>query len=90
MDVILRRLAGVLAGMVTGAAALVLLALAWPARGRWSPRLAALERARLRVFLGYEPEPGGAGTGYLAARAVAGLIGGYATLASGCGGASPS
>ncbi|HLU73937.1 MAG TPA: histidine kinase [Nonomuraea sp.] len=83
MDVILRRLAGVLAGMVTGAAALVLLALAWPARGRWSPRLAALERARLRVFLGYEPEPGGAGTGYLAARAVAGLIGGYATLASG-------
>ncbi|MEV4840567.1 histidine kinase [Nonomuraea sp. NPDC049486] len=83
----LRRLAGVLAGAVTGGAELLLLALAWPARARWAPRLVALERARLRALLGYDAEAGTAGTGYLAARAVTGLAGGYLTLALGFVGA---
>ncbi|MFG1947078.1 sensor histidine kinase [Nonomuraea sp. NPDC048826] len=81
MDVILRRIAGVLTGVVTGVAALLLLP-AWPARARWAPRLLALERARLRALLGYDTEADGAGAGYLAARAVVGLAGGYLFLST--------
>jgi signal transduction histidine kinase len=76
----LRRLAGVLAGTATGAAALVLLTLAWPWRRRWAPRMAALERARLSAWLGQDTDPGEPGTGYLALRGLVGLVGGYVTL----------
>ncbi|MDA0636226.1 histidine kinase [Nonomuraea sp. MCN248] len=83
MDVILRRFAGVVAGAVTAGAELLLLALAWPARARWAPRLVALERARLRTLLGYDTEPGdGRLVAYLAARAAVGLAGGYLTVAA--------
>ncbi len=73
----MRRLAGVLAGMVTGAAGLLLLVLAWPFRKRWAPRLVALERARLRALFGQDSDTGTAGPAYLALRALAGLLGGY-------------
>lgn len=79
----LRRLAGVLAGMFTGAAALVLLAAAWPWRGRWAPRLAAVERARLSAWLGHDAGPGVPGPGYLALRGLVGLIGGHVLLSVG-------
>jgi len=80
--------------VATGAVELFLLAVAWPLRGRWVPRLVALERARLRVLLGYDTEgnagkgttgtgagtgAGTAGAGYLALRALTGVIGGYLT-----------
>ncbi|MEU8246116.1 histidine kinase [Nonomuraea sp. NPDC048916] len=77
---VLRRLAGVLAGTFTGAAALVLLLFAWPWRARWSPGLAAIERARLSAWLGHDLPVGAPGAGYLALRGLAGVLGGYVAL----------
>jgi signal transduction histidine kinase len=71
----------VLAGTVTASLELVLLVLAWPLRKRWAPRLVTLERARLRTLFGQDSDPGTAGAGYLALRALTGLFGGYAALA---------
>ncbi|WP_219512378.1 sensor histidine kinase [Nonomuraea ceibae] len=77
---IVRRLAGVLAGAVTGGLELVLLVLAWPLARWWAPWLVALERARLRVLLGHDSDPGTAGAGYLALRAAVGVLGGYVAM----------
>ncbi|MEV0592416.1 sensor histidine kinase [Nonomuraea cavernae] len=79
--VVLRRLAGVLAGTFTGAVALALLSLAWPWRSRWAPRLAAIERARLTAWLGHHVPEGVPGAGYLALRGLTGVLGGYVALA---------
>lgn len=79
-ETVWRRLVGLLAGTVTGACALVLLVAAWPWRGRWAPRLAAVERARLSAWLGHDAGPAVPGPGYLALRGLVGLVGGYVVL----------
>lgn len=78
--VALKRLAGVLLGAASGVVSLVLLAVAWPYRDRWAPRLVALERARLSRWFGHDTDPGRAGAGYLATRALVGVVGGYLAL----------
>ncbi|MFC6560627.1 sensor histidine kinase [Nonomuraea cavernae] len=78
--VVLRRLAGVLAGTLTGAAALALLLLAWPWRSGWAPRLAAVERARSSAWLGHHLPDGVPGAGYVALRGLIGVLGGYVAL----------
>ena len=78
--IVFRQLTGVLAGLVTGAAALALLAFAWPYRSRWAPRMVALERARLAAWFGQETDGSASGHGYLALRALVGVFGGYLAL----------
>ncbi|MFI6504314.1 sensor histidine kinase [Nonomuraea typhae] len=76
------RLAGVLAGLVTGLLALGLLTLAWPARARWGPAVLRAERRRL-AWLGRRTDEGRApppAYRYLAIRALLGVTGGYAVL----------
>ncbi|WP_232835934.1 sensor histidine kinase [Actinocorallia populi] len=84
-----RTLVGVLAGAVLGVVELVFLCAAWPARlvpaarpacDRGAERLLALERARLAAWLGHRTAEGG-GYGFLAVRATAGLMAGYAVAA---------
>ncbi|MEU7857070.1 histidine kinase [Nonomuraea sp. NPDC049141] len=79
--IVFRQLTGVLAGLVTGAAALALLAFAWPYRSRWAPRMVELERARLAAWFGQETDGSASGHGYLALRALVGVFGGYLALA---------
>lgn len=69
-----------MAGLGTGIAVLALLALAWPYRKRWAPRMVAVERARLAAWYGLEVEARQASYRYLAVRALVGVVGGYVTL----------
>ncbi|WP_433518626.1 sensor histidine kinase [Nonomuraea sp. CA-143628] len=79
--IVFRQLTGVLAGLVTGAAALALWTFAWPYRSRWAPGMVALERARLAAWFGQETDGAAPGHGYLALRALVGVLGGYLALA---------
>ncbi|MEV4095082.1 sensor histidine kinase [Streptosporangium saharense] len=89
---IARALVGVLVGAVLGLAEVVLLCVALlvhpvpavrPAADRVVNRLTALERARLATWFGHETtgRPGRAGRGYLAVRALFGLVSGYGCAA---------
>ncbi|MET8868425.1 histidine kinase [Nonomuraea sp. NPDC004580] len=89
---IARAFAGVLMGVPLGAAELAVLALVVPARlvpalrpaaAREVARLVAVERGRLFRWLGHETAPPRAGgAAFLAARAVLGLVGGYAAASA--------
>ncbi|MFB9470222.1 sensor histidine kinase [Nonomuraea salmonea] len=89
---IVRAFAGVLMGVPLGVAELAVLALAVPARlvpalrpaaARGVARLVAVERGRLSRWLGHETAPPRAGgAAFLTARAVLGLVGGYATASA--------
>ncbi|MFI7127299.1 sensor histidine kinase [Nonomuraea sp. NPDC050153] len=81
-----RVLAGVVLGMVLGLVELAFLCVAGPAclvpaarpaAVRGLDRLMALERARLSSWLGHEVTRRDGGFGFLAARAVLGVLGGY-------------
>ncbi|MDP9848281.1 sensor histidine kinase [Streptosporangium lutulentum] len=85
-----RGLAGILAGLLTGIVELVFLLLAGvtpvarPGVGRVADRLVALERARLAAWFGHdtgEAAPVRNRYGYLALRAVVGVVGGYVAAA---------
>lgn len=80
IGVVANRLVGVLAGLATGVAELVLLALAWPYRKKWAPRLVAVERARLSRWFDQDTAAGEPGLAYLALRGTVGVVGGYVTL----------
>ncbi|MFI9554669.1 sensor histidine kinase [Nonomuraea endophytica] len=75
-----KRLAGVLAGLLSGLLELALLAVAWPARRRWGPALMRLEHRRL-AWLGLDGDPRPPSYPYLALRALLGVTGGYAVFA---------
>ncbi|MFC7646922.1 hypothetical protein ACFQX6_45070 [Streptosporangium lutulentum] len=86
-----RGLAGILAGLLTGIVELVFLLLAGvtpvarPGVGRVADRLVALERARLAAWFGHdtgEAAPVRNRYGYLALRAVVGVVGGYVAAAA--------
>ncbi|GAA3100396.1 ATPase [Streptosporangium carneum] len=81
---------GVLAGMALGVVELAFLCLALPmsvtpvtraAAGRIAAGLTALERARLAAWLDHDTERAG-GYGFLTARAVTGVLGGYVCAAT--------
>ena len=86
-----RGLAGILAGLLTGIVELVFLLLAGitlaarrPGVIRVAGRLVALERARLAAWFDHDTTaaaPPRSGYGYLALRAVVGVVGGYVVLA---------
>ncbi|MEV6861363.1 histidine kinase [Streptosporangium subroseum] len=86
-----RGLAGILAGLLTGVVELVFLLLAGvtlaarrPGVIRVADRLVALERARLAAWFDHDTTaaaPPRSGYGYLALRAVVGVVGGYVVLA---------
>ncbi|SEN46372.1 sensor histidine kinase [Nonomuraea pusilla] len=77
---------GVLAGAVLGVVELVFLCVAGPVRlipatrptcDRIAERLLSLERLRLARWLGHRTVPAGGGYGFLAVRAVVGLVAGF-------------
>ncbi|MGP4095452.1 sensor histidine kinase [Nonomuraea sp. KM90] len=88
---IVRVPAGVLLGMALGLAELAFLCVAGPASlvpalrpvvARGLAGLTALERARLSTWLGHDTTRRDGGYAFLAARAVLGLVGGYACAAA--------
>ena len=88
----LRGLVGVLLGAPLGAAELLYACAAGPLRAvpaarpavdAGTRRLVALDRARLRVWLGHETPASDGGVGFLLARGLVGVVAGYVCVASG-------
>lgn len=88
---IVRVLAGVLLGMALGLVELAFVCVAWPASQipalrpavtRGLAALMTLERARLSRWLGHDATERDGGLVFLAARAVLGVLGGYACSAT--------
>ncbi|GAA4090279.1 sensor histidine kinase [Nonomuraea soli] len=94
----MRRVGGVVTGLLLGLAELAFVCVAWPATllsrcrgrggaverlaGRWLARLLAAERWRLRRWFDYEAGQGRGGYGYLAVRGLLGVVAGYGFAAA--------